>query len=252
MMRNDVCADLRARIAAGQYRPGEPLPPTRALMATYGVSSKATLDLALRDLEAEGLITRKRGSGIYVRHRSAPARDLIAGLRMEHRRAVTGERGGGLFEAMTGARVEVETTYAEIPPPTPIAAVLGLAPGALVLKRLFRYLSDGTPHQLATSYMPLTTAQAAGLREDEEVPGASTMAQLARAGQLVDHVTLHVAARMPSADETAGLQIPPGTPVFEHHRTMFAGKRSAETTITIVPADRVSYVFNVDLTEPAQ
>ena len=95
MMRNDVCADLRARIAAGQYRPGEPLPPTRALMATYGVSSKATLDLALRDLEAEGLITRKRGSGIYVRHRSAPARDLIAGLRMEHRRAVTGERGAG-------------------------------------------------------------------------------------------------------------------------------------------------------------
>ena len=248
----DLTARLRELIADGTYGPGGQLPTVRQLMTTYNVGSSVTVDRTLRDLEAEGLITRVHGSGIFVRERRTVARDLIAGLKMEHRRTVTGERGDGLFEAMTGVAVEVETTYTELAAPAVIAVALGLANGDPVLQRVFRYLSNGKPHQVATSYMPIATARAAGLREAEEIPGAGTMAQLARAGLLVDHVALHMTARMPSAGETAELGIPPGTPVFEHHRTMFAGDQPCETTIGIVPADRVSYVFNIDLTEPAQ
>lgn len=45
--------------------PGEKLPSVRALMSRYGASLHA-VNIALRQLEAEGLVTTKKGSGIYI------------------------------------------------------------------------------------------------------------------------------------------------------------------------------------------
>jgi len=248
----DLTARLRELIAQGAYMPGDRLPNFRQLMADYSIGSSVTLDRSLRDLESEGLITRRQGSGIFIRKRHTITRDLIGQLKLEHRRAASGEHGGGLFEATTATPADVETTYTEMPAPGPVAAALGLSIGAPVLRRVFRFITGGKPYQTGTSYMPIATARAANLRPENEVPGASTIAQLTSAGLNVDHVALHMAARMPSAAETAELNIPPGTPVFEHHRTMFAGDQPCETTVIIVPADRIGYVFNIDLTEPVQ
>lgn len=249
-MTADIRADLRAKIADGHYKPGDRLPTVRELMTAYGLRSRATLDRALRDLTAEGLLRPVHGSGIFVRGRETVARDLVAGLRMEHRRAVTGHDGGGLFEAMTGERAEVDVQYAEVPADERTAAILAMAAGDTVLERMFFYRVQGKPHQIARSYLPLATARAAGLKPEDEVPGAGTMAQLARAGIRVTRVALEVGARMPSAGERAELAMPPGTPLLDHRRTMYAGEQAAETGTAIVPADRVSYVFNVDLEEP--
>ncbi len=50
-----VAADLRRRIAAGEWQPGEVLPTVAALADHYGVS-KATVTRTLRILADEGLV----------------------------------------------------------------------------------------------------------------------------------------------------------------------------------------------------
>lgn len=60
-----VAADLRAAIAAGDFGEGAQLPTENALCERYGIS-RFTVREALRRLQAEGLIRRRRGSGTVV------------------------------------------------------------------------------------------------------------------------------------------------------------------------------------------
>ena len=60
-----VAADLRAEILRGDYGAGNAVPTESALCARYGVS-RFTVREALRQLQAEGLIRRRRGSGTVV------------------------------------------------------------------------------------------------------------------------------------------------------------------------------------------
>jgi GntR family transcriptional regulator len=57
--------ELRARIAAGEWKPGEALPTEAALSAQLGIS-QGTLRRALGVLEAQRLIERRQGIGTYV------------------------------------------------------------------------------------------------------------------------------------------------------------------------------------------
>ena len=57
--------ELRARIAAGEWKPGEALPTEAALATQLGIS-QGTLRRALGALEAQRLIERRQGIGTYV------------------------------------------------------------------------------------------------------------------------------------------------------------------------------------------
>jgi DNA-binding FadR family transcriptional regulator len=63
-----VSDDLRRQIVEGGLKPGDPLPPERELMESFGIS-RPTLREAMRILEAESLIQTQRGSkgGAVVR-----------------------------------------------------------------------------------------------------------------------------------------------------------------------------------------
>ena len=56
---------LTARILAGQYAPGEKLPAVRELALEAGVNPN-TMQRALADVEAQGLVFTRRGDGRYV------------------------------------------------------------------------------------------------------------------------------------------------------------------------------------------
>lgn len=56
---------LTARILAGQYAPGEKLPAVRELALEAGVNPN-TMQRALADVEARGLVFTRRGDGRYV------------------------------------------------------------------------------------------------------------------------------------------------------------------------------------------
>ncbi len=61
----DIAALMRREIAKGTFRQHDRLPPSRELAAEYGVA-RNTLREALMQLEAEGLIETRPGSGSYV------------------------------------------------------------------------------------------------------------------------------------------------------------------------------------------
>ena len=60
-----VKAALRERIAQGGWEPGVRLPSERELVQAFGCA-RMTVQRALRELEQEGLIERRQGSGSYV------------------------------------------------------------------------------------------------------------------------------------------------------------------------------------------
>jgi len=61
-----IYESIRARIDGGELLPGAKLPTEIQLMQHFAVS-RTTVSRALRDLELQGLIRRRRGSGTYVR-----------------------------------------------------------------------------------------------------------------------------------------------------------------------------------------
>ena len=63
---NEISSHLQTEIAAGRYGAGARLPSEVQLVKQFTVS-RPTVARALRDLEAQGLIERRAGSGTYVR-----------------------------------------------------------------------------------------------------------------------------------------------------------------------------------------
>src|SRR5262249_17453100 len=64
-LHEQVAAEIRRAIAEGEARPGERLPPAKALAAVLGVNTNTVLR-ALRALRDEGLLEFRRGRGITV------------------------------------------------------------------------------------------------------------------------------------------------------------------------------------------
>ena len=60
--------ELAGRITSGAIPPGSRLPPEPQLAEDLGVS-RATLREALRSLEEDGYVTRRRGAGTFATHR---------------------------------------------------------------------------------------------------------------------------------------------------------------------------------------
>lgn len=57
---------FRQRILSGDLNPGDRLPPESQIMAQFDVS-RGTVNRALRDLEQQGVLQRRRGAGTFVR-----------------------------------------------------------------------------------------------------------------------------------------------------------------------------------------
>jgi DNA-binding GntR family transcriptional regulator len=60
-----IAADLRAKIESGRWQPGDRLPTLADLQVEYGVA-KGTIQNAIAQLRADGMVTSRRGGGIYV------------------------------------------------------------------------------------------------------------------------------------------------------------------------------------------
>lgn len=63
---NQIADQIRYRIAAGQLRPGDDLPPIRSLAESLRVNPN-TVARAYRELEQEGLVEKRRTTGTFVR-----------------------------------------------------------------------------------------------------------------------------------------------------------------------------------------
>ncbi|GAA1653862.1 GntR family transcriptional regulator [Nocardia ninae] len=247
---SDIADDLRARIKAGEWQPGDQLPTSRQLMEHYEVSNPNLLMRAIAALRAEGLLIadpKAPRRGVRVRAQHFFQRELDA-YRQEYREALAGRDHS--FEKISHIEtgVDVDVTYEVIDPPEDIAETLGTS--QKVLHRTFTYLADGTPHQVSDSYMTAELAQRLGLGQPtDERPGRTTIAWLLDAGIQVTHTATTLRARIPNPEESARMATVPGVPVFVHKHTLYAGDLAVETGGGLVAADQIEYTMCADLTK---
>ena len=74
-----LCQQLCARIAAGEFLPGQRLMSVREVALTAGVNPN-TVQKAFEELERQGVLHSVRGAGWYVSENTAPAQTLRSEL----------------------------------------------------------------------------------------------------------------------------------------------------------------------------
>ncbi|MGW0943792.1 GntR family transcriptional regulator [Streptomyces sp. NPDC002623] len=157
----EIAESLRARIAAGEFPPGETLPSGRDLAEQWSVS-RATTVKAMDVLRNDGVVVAKQGTGFVVSE-TPIARPAGA------RRAGSARITGGMPFVRVG-----EPDWAE--PPAQVATALGMDPGVVTLRRIrIHQLPDGSPHSYAEAWFPPEIAEASPrLAQTAPIPEGTT------------------------------------------------------------------------------
>ncbi|GAA3303743.1 hypothetical protein GCM10020295_53100 [Streptomyces cinereospinus] len=104
--------------------------------------------------------------------------------------------------------------------PGPVAAVLEVDEDVNVCVRRRRFVLEGKPVLLSTSYLPADLVAGTPITRADTGPGG-TYARLAEIGRGPARFREEVRSRMPSRDEAERLALPPGVPVMLVARTAF-------------------------------
>ena len=238
-----IADHLREAINAGEIAPGEQLPSERELMEQYD-AARGTARQAISLLRSEGLIETEHGKGAFVRKRSAVRRVAHDRFLRRHRQA---GNAAYLAELETAGRTpEVEILeVGQAAAPADAAQRLELDESAPVLVRRRRYLADGFPMELATSYVPWSIAEGTQMAEANTGPGG-IYARIEERGHQLERFAEEVTARMPSPEEAKALRLMPGVPVIGVLRTAYDSEGTpVEVCDTVMAADR--YVLTYEL-----
>ena len=119
-LRHSLAEELRTRILAGEWRPGDRL-PSEPELARRRTVSRSSMRAAITVLEEDGFVSRKHGSGTYVTHRPALPNDLGRNFGVSSLIASTGMQPG-----------TVEESSGAVPAPAAVAEALGVEEGAPV------------------------------------------------------------------------------------------------------------------------
>jgi GntR family transcriptional regulator len=238
-----IADDLRQAILEEALASGALLPPEPELMDRYG-ASRGTVRHAISVLRSEGMIDIEQGRGMFVRRRPPVRRLGHDRFSRKHRKA-----GKAAFIAELDAEGrEPEVEIQELGPAvatSEIATRLQIRSGSRVLVRRRRYLADGQPLELATSYLPWQIVKGTSICEPNPGPGG-IYARLEELGHRLKQFTEEVSSRMPLPEEARMLQLRGGVPVFHLVRTAFdSADRPVEVCDTLMAAD--SYILDYKL-----
>lgn len=228
---------LKDRIQAGEFPPGARLPGENDVMAAYSVA-RMTARHALGVLINEGIAESRKGAGVYLRAFRPIRRRGISRLSERQWGA-----GRSVWEADIGDRSMVVDHIAvtEEPASAEIAPVLDLPSGEAVCVRERRYVLDGKPVMLATSYLPARLVSGTAITRRN--PGAGGVyARLADLELGPTHFREEIRSRMPSREEAERLALPSGTPVTLIWRTAFTGQ-GQPVEVNRMILDSASYVL---------
>jgi len=217
--------DLRARLEAGDF--ADAFPTDLELTTTYGVS-RHTAREAVRRLQAEGIISRQRGRGTFVR---TPAFEQPTGALYSLFRSI---------EA-SGLEQRSEVIGRGIVRDAEAAAELGLA-GDAELVRIERVRSaDGQPLAHDIVWLP---AEVARPLLDVDLTHTALYDELQRCcGVRPVAGTERIGTELPTAEERRLLRLPTRQPVFRiDRRSVGADRRPLEWRRTAVRGDRYRFV----------
>lgn len=220
---HQVANDLRARIASGTYLPGRRIPAEQELIEAYWVS-RITVRQALAVLTQEGLITRQRGKGSFVRTRAITAgpRDLTSFTQEMRIR--------GLNPSSRVLDVGVVPADGRVSEHLEVAS----ADAVLRLKRL--RLGDGEPIGIQIAHVP--AALFPGL-ESVDFGRASLYEELERrSGVPIEEAEETYVAGCVDEESAPLLGVPCGAPALMVERVSRSGGRPVEYTLSIMRSDR--------------
>ena len=227
---------LRDDIISGRLTEGARLPSENQLVQEFG-TARGTVRQAIGQLKAEGLAASEHGRGAFVRRRPPVKRVAQDRFARRHRDAgkaafIAEAEGEGVSPGVEVLHVGSEKA------PADVAERLGQPAGDKVLVRRRRYLADGEPVEVATSYVPQDIAAGTAMTRKNPGPGG-IYARIEESGHRLARFTEDVAVRMPTPEEARSLRLSPGTPVFHLVRTAFAESgRAVEVCDTVMAGDR--------------
>lgn len=248
-----VAADLRARIHAGEYAIGDKLPTYAQLTEQYGVG-RSVISSALTVLERDGLIRVVKKAGIRVLNWRMPRRRIGRGQRVMRDPA-----RGYVFPAASHPgepwTLHGRAVRSYEPAPERVATLLGVEPGIAVLRRRRVTSPEGEPpFQIVDTWLsPEAVRDAPQISEANTGPGGY-IDRLEEAGHGPIEWTEHTRARTATSEEASLLDISPESVVLELY---LIGKsptlgRAVDVTVRVIPADRVELVTELQRDETAR
>jgi GntR family transcriptional regulator len=171
-LRHRLAEDLRQRIHAGEWEPGDRLPSEPELARRKEVS-RSSMRSAIAILEEEGFVSRRHGSGTYVTHRPALPNDLGRNFGVSSLIAATGLEPG-----------TAEETCEAVPAPRLVAEALGVARGEPVTALHRVRTADGRRVVDATDWCRMEDLDP---EELAAIGDGSIYAALAARGRAVHH-----------------------------------------------------------------
>ncbi len=240
---------LRERIEDGTYPAGSTLPSEPELSAQLNVS-RVTINRAVAQLRAEGMVKVRRGAGTQVRSLPMITRDA-------KRRYAARSRGTGAGQVeVTELGLRSRTEYRHIGQVTAtsdVAQALRLDDGAAVLVRRRVLYANDEPTQIADSYYPWQIAEGTALLDEDTGTGGS-YGRLADLGYGPVRFTEKVGVRMPTSTERASLELEANQPVFTIEHIAWA---STGTPVEVVHHTMPGHLWSLlyewdDDTDPTQ
>lgn len=135
----------------------------------------------------------------------------------------------------------------EVPAPSAVAALLGLADGVPVVVRRRVIEFDGEPCELTDTYYPASIARGTRLAETLKIRGGA-VALLAELGHVGVRVREDVSARMPDADEREALRMERDEPVLRLARvTLDDRDRPIQVDMMTMPAHRQRLRYEITI-----
>ncbi|MCX5087351.1 histidine utilization repressor [Streptomyces sp. NBC_00401] len=220
---------VAAEIAGGRWREGEALPSESQFVESLGLS-RMTVNRALRELSADGLLRRVMGVGTFVaRRKSSSALAGVHNIADEVR-----DRGHGYSARVLSLREEL--------PDPEISAQLGLDGRRSAFRSRVVHLEDGAAVQLEDRYVHPDFAP--GYLDQDFTAGTpftflSEVAPLGKGEHIVEAV-------LPSAEECEILGIGPSEPCLLIQRRTWSGDAVVSVARLIHPGSRYRLVGTFD------
>ncbi len=219
-----VKAFIKGHISSGQWRPGDPVPSESALAQQFAVA-RMTVNRALRELAAEGLVTRIQGSGTRV----AELHRISSRLTIRDIHEEVAERGHVhttrvLLVAQEKASADLEQS-------------LGLQPGDRVFHTILIHMENGVPIQYEDRYV---NPAAAPDYIDLDFTQTTPTHHLLECAPLTE-ASYNIEACLPTVQEAKELGIKRTEPCLAMMRRTVSGAHVASVARLVYPGTRYSF-----------
>ena len=219
-----VKAFVKTRITSGSWKPGDAVPSETTLMTQFSIS-RMTVNRALRELAAEGMVTRIQGSGTRV----AELHRISSRLTIRDIKDEVVERGHNHTSRVLLVATEKATAA--------LAKTLGLRAGAKVFHTVLVHLENAIPIQHEDRYVnPLAAPDF--LQTD--------FTQLTPTHHLLTHAPLtdasyQIEACLPGKEIAKLLHIKPSEACLAITRRTVSGAHVASVARLVYPGTRYSF-----------